>query len=139
MLPPHFLRRGSMPQRPSRVRVGLLTCTLLALLLCAAAADAQPVVLYRPVLLGTLGVRSYAYKLNERGEVVGVFDGPADGNDHHPFVYRDGVMTELFPGVRGHAYDINDSGVIAGADWDFSNATTPVQAWVYAGGVRTAI
>jgi probable HAF family extracellular repeat protein len=130
-----------MPQRPSRVGDCLPTCTLFALLLCAAGADAQPVVLYRPVLLGTLGVRSYAYKINERGEVVGVFDGPVDdGGDHHAFVYRDGVMTELFPGVRGQAYDINDSGAIAGTDFDVraGNAAT-LQAWVYDDGVRTAI
>jgi hypothetical protein len=32
--------------------------------------------------------------------VVGVFDGPVDGNDHHAFVYRDGVMTELSAAMR---------------------------------------
>lgn len=70
---------------------------------------------YNIIDLGTLGGdSSFAYGLNEAGDVVGVSAG-ADGIDR-AFVWSNGSMRALPDlGFGGVAYDINNSGNITGA------------------------
>ena len=119
-----------------------VSVSIRVLLVCAAAlasadqARAQISTSYRLVELGNLGQRSFAYRVNERGEAVGVFyRNASDGSDLHGFVYRGGRMVDLFPNERTLAADINDAGVIAG--WGFP--ATPYKGWVYADGRREPI
>lgn len=68
-----------------------------------------------PEDLGTLGGwSSYAYAINNRGEVVG--EAGDSAQVMRAFFYANGVMTEL-PGLGGQrsiAYDINDAGDVVG-------------------------
>ncbi len=83
------------------VLVAVLTC------ICAVPRHAVSYVIQD---LGTLGgANSYAYGVNQLGQVVGVSDA-ADGTQH-AFVWQNGVMTDL--GV-GQACGINDSGQVVG-------------------------
>jgi probable HAF family extracellular repeat protein len=63
--------------------------------------------------LGTLPGADYslAQAVNNRGVVVGS-SGSAAGGQAHAFSWRDGVMTDLGPGL---ANDINDAGQIVGS------------------------
>ena len=64
--------------------------------------------------LGTLGGRSTAFAINNRGKIVG--DSNLNGNmGFHAFLYERGQMTDLFPGPgTSVATDINDRGKIVG-------------------------
>lgn len=70
---------------------------------------------YEVIELGTLGGTStFARGLNNNGEVVG-YGTNRDGVSH-PFLWRDGVLTDLTPAGQhdGFATIINDAGWIAG-------------------------
>ncbi|PRY30743.1 hypothetical protein [Pseudosporangium ferrugineum] len=80
--------------------------------------------------LGVLpgGTHSYAYGINDRGDVVGASE-TADGR--HAVVWHDGVMTDLGGddiGDYGAANDINHAGVIAG-DWGDGNYGSLAARW----------
>ena len=114
-----------------------VSISIRALLVCAAVlasanrTDAQISTSYRLVELGNLGQRSFAYRVNERGEAVGVFyRNASDPSDLHGFVYRGGRMVDLFPSHRSLAADINEAGAIAG--WGLAN--TPYKGWVHSNG-----
>jgi len=90
------------------------TLALAALLAPRARADVR----YTITDLGTLGgAESYAYAINNRGQVVG-YAYTAGNEEEHAFFYSGGVMTDL--GTLGgdynfsYAYGINDSGQVVG-------------------------
>ncbi len=81
---------------------------LVAVLICICAARVRAVS-YVIQDLGPLGgADSYAYGVNQLGQVVGVSDA-ADGTQH-AFLWQNGVMTHL---GAGYACGINDSGQVA--------------------------
>lgn len=63
--------------------------------------------------LGTLGgPQSFAYGINDSGQVVGSAD--TKSGHAHPFLYQNGQLTDLAPlGLGGFAADINNKGQIA--------------------------
>lgn len=81
--------------------------------------------------LGTLGGdESYAYAINELGQVVGKAQD-ANG-DMGAFLWENGVMTDL--GITGYANDINESGQIVGTKTGFT--TTENNAFLIDQGVE---
>jgi probable HAF family extracellular repeat protein len=87
--------------------------------------------------LGTLGGRaSQALGINDAGVIVGL--ASASNGVAHPFVYKDGVMTDLgFSGgpggfIQGTAWAINSRGDIVG---DENRGTLPGDAFINTGGV----
>ena len=68
-----------------------------------------------PLNLGYLGsgITGDYMAINDSGQIVGSF-WDASGNHMHPFLWEDGVMTELLPPGYGDAYamDINNDGQI---------------------------
>ena|SRR3989338_1068555 len=84
-------------------------------------ANAVYAVDYQIVDLGTLsGSFSYAYGINNNGQIVGM-SSTASGYDH-AFLYQNGTMTSLdtLGGAYSGAYGINDIGQIVG----FSTTST---------------
>ena len=83
--------------------------------------------------LGTLGgPNSYAYGVNDAGQVVGIADVPDNGNGPigDAFLYNAGSMTDL--GAQGgttllgcSAFAINDVGTVAGACPDANGIAVP--------------
>jgi probable HAF family extracellular repeat protein len=65
--------------------------------------------------LGTLGGnQSYAYGINNRGQVAGVADIPC-GCIEHPFLWAGGVLHDLTPGqASARATGLNDLGQVVG-------------------------
>jgi probable HAF family extracellular repeat protein len=102
----------------------------------AEPAGAQIAPQYRLVELGNLGRDNFAFRVNERGDVVGSFHTSTDSSGYHAFLYRDGRMTELVPGPYSHAVGVNESGAIAG--WGASLGQG-YRSWVISGDVRTDI
>lgn len=76
---------------------------------------------------GTFGAVSW---LNDRGEVVGVSNGPSDQSSY-PFLWRNGQLTNLgtFGGTFGSTSWINEAGVIAGWAAESDNATIHAAVW----------
>lgn len=68
--------------------------------------------------LGTLGADSYAYEINDLGQVAGSsITVDADGNpqEYHPFLYDGGTMIDLVGlGGNGEAWAINNRGQVVG-------------------------
>lgn len=94
----------------------LIACVLasaLAVVASAAPNHSQPRA-YSITDLGTLGRRSIALAINNRGKIVG--DSSLNGSmGFHAFLYERGQMTDLFPGpATSVATDINDRGKIVG-------------------------
>jgi|ERR1019366_988334 uncharacterized membrane protein len=87
--------------------------------------DGQFLPLAPTTVLGTN--YSEAFKINDRGDVVGYFLG--DDGFFHGFLLRKGMLTILdFPGVSDtYAFGINESGMIVGA-WDFLDSSGNVLA-----------
>jgi probable HAF family extracellular repeat protein len=91
--------------------VGVLLVTLVV------PSTARGAERYRVVPLGTLGGDgSQPYAVNDRGEVVG---SSSTGTATHPFVWRNGTMTDLGvleagPYEYGRATDINERGQVVG-------------------------
>jgi len=78
--------------------------------------------------LGTLGGNeSGARAINNAGDIVGSSRNATDTQEDHPFLYSNGVMTDL--GLRGTAYGINSAGQISGI--------TDNSAFLYSGGSVT--
>jgi hypothetical protein len=79
----------------------------------------------------------YAYAINSRGDVVGA---QVVGNSSQAFVYRDGVLTLLSPGLMlSEARAINDKGVIAGAAGPVDSISGATRAVVWENGVLRAL
>src|SRR5262245_7476307 len=63
--------------------------------------------------LGTLGgAKSFAFGINSRGQVVG--RSKTADSQTHPFLWRRGRMTNLWPSSNGEALGINDHGQVVG-------------------------
>ncbi|NVJ68247.1 MAG: hypothetical protein HWE16_17310, partial [Gammaproteobacteria bacterium] len=109
------------------MKLNAFTKTLLAtsISLAVGTAVAAP---YEIIDLGKIegGTISFAYGLNNSGEVVGYGDGPlgvdSDGNNFLDFTSHGIHFTssgaidlgELDGGLASFAFDINDNGVIVG-------------------------
>jgi probable HAF family extracellular repeat protein len=94
----------------------LIACVLasgLAVVASAAPTHSQPRA-FSITDLGTLGGRSTAFAINNRGKIVG--DSGLSGNaGFHAFLYERGRMTDLFSGPGNSvATGINDRGKIVG-------------------------
>ncbi len=98
--------------------------------------------------LGTLGGRdSFAYAINQSGEVAGYATGLAAGVAFaHAFVSSGGTMTDLGglgydaegDSLDSYAYGINDSGQVVGyANVLTSSGSTTTHAFLDSGGVMT--
>jgi probable HAF family extracellular repeat protein len=86
--------------------------------------------------LGTLGGReSYAYGINNNGQVVGTSRIAGD-SAHHAFLYSGGVMIDLgtLGGTYSEAFGINNNGQVVGHS-DFATGYPEYHAFVYSGGV----
>ena len=77
--------------------------------------------------IGTLGTSSYAYAINDAGQIVGYF---YDGSEYHAFLYNDGVMLDLNDFIDDslnftltNARDINEYGDIVGSGIDANGET----------------
>jgi probable HAF family extracellular repeat protein len=86
--------------------------------------------------LGTLGGNSFAFDINNRGQVIGEsMIGEGADAAYHAFLYSDGIMQDL--GRLGQwnsgAYGINDSGQVVGCygDQEWNN----IRAFLYSDGV----
>ncbi len=94
-------------------------CTMVLGAVCTVfcAGSASATVAYTATDLGALGgTESYAYGVNNSGQVVGWANfNPAIGNEH-AFLYAQGTMTDLgtLGGTYSDAYGINTSGQIVG-------------------------
>jgi probable HAF family extracellular repeat protein len=113
---------------------------LVILALVFGYANASPAIAattYTLTDLGTLGgSESFAYAINEAGQVIG-HSYLAGDTAQHAFVWDAGVMTDLgtFGGSESFAYDINEAGQVVGtadiAEDDFTHA------FLWEGGVMT--
>lgn len=90
---------------------------------------------YKITDLNTLrNTRSYAYGVNNRGEVVGdVFDAPYPSNSR-AFIYESGSMRRLgtLGGSEGAARGINDAGQVVG--WSTTSSDRYTYAFLYRAG-----
>ena len=88
---------------------------------------------------------SYAYGINNSGQVVGEADPNGDSDLSHAFLYSGGTMQDLgtFGGMNSEAYSINNSGQVAG---NFLGTTGPfnppvsntfVHPFIYSGGTMS--
>lgn len=75
------------------------------------------VVFAKPVIkdLGTLGGKSYATGINEKGQVIGV-SYMGDYSTHHGFIWENGKITDLgtLGGSNSYAYGINEKVQVVG-------------------------
>ena len=114
------------------VSSALFTVALVATLL-PALAPAALAVQYTITDLGTLGgTQSFAYGINNSGQVVGYSD-TSSGNQH-AFLYSGGVMQDLgtLGGTSSGANGINNSGQVVGGSFPSSGHG---HAFLYSGGV----
>jgi probable HAF family extracellular repeat protein len=91
------------------------------------------VIQYTCIDLGTLGgSASYAYDINESGQVVGSAYNSTSA-DQHAFLYSGATMTDLgtFGGTQSDARGINDAGQIVGSAFTSGNATEHI--FLYSG------
>ena len=78
-------------------------------------------------------VDTYAYAINNNGQIVGDFDGgPGVGGGH--FLYSNGIFTTI--NLPGTPYGINNSGQIVGT---FGDNTTGIHGFLDTGGTITTI
>ena len=106
----------------------------------ASASPALAAVTYTLTDLGTLGgSESFAYGINEAGQVIG-HSFLAGDVQRHAFLWEGGVMTDLgtFGGgenIESFAYDINEAGQVVGQA--YSTEYEEVHAFLWEGGVMT--
>src|SRR5437899_5629513 len=79
-----------------------------------------------------LGTNSYAYGINNQGQVVGYW---SSNGVARAFVYSAGAVTDLgtLGGTNQYALSINSSGQIVG----FADVTNGIRAFVYSNGSIT--
>lgn len=96
-------------------RIGMTLVTLVVLQLFVSQSVTAAA--YTITDLGTLGgYGSYAYGINDKGQVVG-YSQTEVGWHHKPFLWENGVMKDLgmLPGSQwSKAFDINNSGQVVG-------------------------
>jgi probable HAF family extracellular repeat protein len=83
-----------------------------------------------------LGFDAHGYAINDKGHVAGE-SRSSNGSLEHPFVNKNGVVTDLglLPGGdRGRAWAINNLGSIVGYSWP-NPGTNQSHAFLYCGGV----
>lgn len=101
----------------------------------SAAQSATP---YSLIILNDFGIDySDGHGVNNKGQVVGSYGTNTNGN--RPYVYRDGVLTDLgtLGGAEGSdAFGINDSGQIVGQAQTTEGSG---RAFLYANGAMTNI
>jgi probable HAF family extracellular repeat protein len=92
----------------------LLGALLLIFFACSTNAYAQ-VPVYTVTDLGVISGddASVATSINNKGDIAG-YSYLTTASGSHPFVWSNGVLTNLAPGSTGRAFSINDSGQIAG-------------------------
>ena len=114
-------------------RIGI--CTSITLLFVARVAWGQ--VQYTVTDLGTLpgGTSSYAYSINNLGQVVG--EASTSATTQHAFLYSGGSLTDLgsFGQQNSYATGINDKGQIVGYVISVVRGTTTYQhGFLYSNG-----
>ena len=83
------------------------------------------------------GTQISPYRLNNRGQVVGSANLAGDAFPGHPFLWENGVFTDLgtFGGTQGIAQEVNEAGQVAG------NASFPgdiiFHGFLWENGVKT--
>lgn len=113
-------------------RLILLAAVLAVLVVHVAQPATQPAVAapgYHITNLGTFGLWSEAWALNNHGQVTGVSLG-TDGVIQ-PFIWQQGSLSRLEmprPGIHTLAKDINDAGQITGYSHD---ALTPARSYIW--------
>ena len=109
------------------------------LLLLAGTLQAAP--RYAIVDLGTLGGNtSYAYGINDAGQVTGTAYVGLYGSERHAFIYDSGQMTDIgtLGGGRATGHDINEAGDVVG--WSHSvDYWSGNSAFLYSNGTMTDI
>ncbi len=76
------------------------------------------------------GVQSFARKINDKGEIIGVASFPGTSNPKRGFIWRDGAIEYL----EAEPLDINRRGHFVARSFD-----GPRQSFFYAGGQSTAL
>jgi len=91
--------------------------------------------------LGTLasGKLSYAYGINDNGQVVGQSHTNESGTTSQAFIYENNTMTGLgtLGGNSSGAFDINDQGVIVGTST--TSGPVEIQGFIYQNGQMTSL
>ncbi len=108
-----------------------MVCLVVAI--CALTSVSSRAQSYNIADLGALlGTNSFAYGINNNGQVVGYWTGT---NGAHAFLYSAGAVTDLggLGGVNQYALSINSSGQIVG----FGAATNGMRAFLYKNGSLT--
>lgn len=110
---------------------GLISGLLLALVSLTSSAAG-----WRLTDLGSDGVNSGAYAINNNGEVVGWERNKTTGKDE-PFVFRGGQKIKIgtLGGSTAVAYDLNNFGEVVG--WSYTAGDAGYHAYIYRNGVMT--
>jgi probable HAF family extracellular repeat protein len=131
-------RQTTMNIKNSAQRLLIRHLGILALLtLVASGVFGQ--VRYSVTDLGTLGAESWAFGINNMGQVVGI-SVPAESYYSHAFLYSDGRMTDLgtLPGgAYSYATGINNNGQVVG--YSGSNGDFSDHGFLYSGGQMTQL
>ena len=109
--------------------------TLVALVFSVAVGNAWGVVQYTVTDLGTLGgTDSFAYRINDSGQVVG--QTITSSGTYRAFLYSGGVMTDLgtLGGSVSWAFDINAGGQVVGYTYTSEGAK---HAFLYSAGAMS--
>lgn len=111
---------------------------LLALALILGLIMAHPAVAQKYTIadLGTLGgSKTFAYDINEQGEVVGESQLAGSGSKYdipiHAFIWSGGKIADLgtLGGRRSYAYSINQAGQVVGYSYTLDNSNGGAFLW----------
>jgi probable HAF family extracellular repeat protein len=91
---------------------------------------------YTIIDLGTLGgLKTFAYDINEQGEVVGESQLAGSGDKYnipiHAFIWSEGKMADLgtLGGQRSYAYSINQAGQVVGYSYTLDGSNGGAFLW----------